>query len=195
MVALFERAVEADRNHAGALFGLALENDRRGNDEMALDLYERSAYQFPSHVGPLLNLGILYEDRQQYDKAQQCYQRILEIFPTNNRARLFLKDAAGLGRHVLRRRRPEAPRPDEPGAERPGERFRAVGPQPQLPAKDGHPTLGDLARCTEQDLLASKNFGETSLVEIRDMLASKGLALGQLATEKASRAGLRARVR
>ncbi len=85
MVALLERAVEADRNHAGALFGLALENDRRGNDEMALDLYERSAYQFPSHVGPLLNLGILYEDRQQYDKAQQCYSRILEVFPTNNR--------------------------------------------------------------------------------------------------------------
>ena len=34
VVALFERAVEADRNHAGALFGLALENDRRGNDEV-----------------------------------------------------------------------------------------------------------------------------------------------------------------
>ena len=81
----------------GALFGLALENDRRGNDEVALDLYERSAHQFPSHVGPLLNLGILYEDRQQYDRAQQCYQRILEVFPNNNRARLFLKDAQASG--------------------------------------------------------------------------------------------------
>jgi DNA-directed RNA polymerase subunit alpha len=48
----------------------------------------------------------------------------------------------------------------------------------------GIKTLGDLARCSEQDLLASKNFGETSLVEIRDMLASKGLSLGQLAQEK-----------
>ena len=45
-------------------------------------------------------------------------------------------------------------------------------------------TLGDLARCSEQELLASKNFGETSLVEIRDMLSSKGLSLGQLATTK-----------
>ena len=35
VVALFERAVEADPNHAGALFGLAMENDRRGNDEIA----------------------------------------------------------------------------------------------------------------------------------------------------------------
>jgi DNA-directed RNA polymerase subunit alpha len=42
-------------------------------------------------------------------------------------------------------------------------------------------TLGDLARTTEEEILASKNFGETSLVEIRDMLSSKGLSLGQIA--------------
>ena len=47
----------------------------------------------------------------------------------------------------------------------------------------GVETLGDLARSTEQELLGSKNFGETSLIEIRDMLTSKGLALGQFAHE------------
>jgi DNA-directed RNA polymerase subunit alpha len=46
-------------------------------------------------------------------------------------------------------------------------------------------TLGDLTRTSEQELLASKNFGETSLVEIRDMLRSKGLELGQFSHEKA----------
>ena len=35
-VALLERAVEVDPKHPGALFALALENDRRGNDETAL---------------------------------------------------------------------------------------------------------------------------------------------------------------
>ena len=93
VVALFERAVAADRKHAGALFGLALENDRHGNDETAIDLYERSAAQFPSHVGTLLNLGVLYEDRQQYERALHCYQRILDVFPDHPRARLYLKDA------------------------------------------------------------------------------------------------------
>ena len=44
--------------------------------------------------------------------------------------------------------------------------------------KMGIHTLGDLARCTEQELLASKNFGETSLVEIREMLASQGAFAG-----------------
>jgi DNA-directed RNA polymerase subunit alpha len=50
--------------------------------------------------------------------------------------------------------------------------------------KMGIMTLGDLCRCTEQDLLSSKNFGETSLIEIKEMLASKGLRLGQLAPER-----------
>ena len=97
VVALFERAVDSDPRHAGALFGLAMENDRRGNDETALDLYQRSVARFPTHYGALLNLGILYEDRQQYERARQCYQRILEVFPNDGRARLFMKDAAASG--------------------------------------------------------------------------------------------------
>ena len=39
-------------------------------------------------------------------------------------------------------------------------------------------TLGDLTRTTEAALLASKNFGETSLAEIKEMMTSKGLRLG-----------------
>jgi len=47
-------------------------------------------------------------------------------------------------------------------------------------------TLGDLTAVTEQELLAYKNFGETSLNEIKNMMTSKGLRLGQaLEKEKA----------
>jgi DNA-directed RNA polymerase subunit alpha len=49
--------------------------------------------------------------------------------------------------------------------------------------KMGVMTLGDLARTTETDLLNSKNFGETSLVEIREMMDAKGLGLGMFAKE------------
>ena len=45
-------------------------------------------------------------------------------------------------------------------------------------------TLGDLTRVSEQSLLQSKNFGETSLVEIREMLVARGLGLGQFADPK-----------
>jgi DNA-directed RNA polymerase subunit alpha len=40
-------------------------------------------------------------------------------------------------------------------------------------------TLGDLTRVSEEHLLSSKNFGETSLLEIKEILSSKGLRLGQ----------------
>jgi DNA-directed RNA polymerase subunit alpha len=39
-------------------------------------------------------------------------------------------------------------------------------------------TIGDLLTINEQELLAYKNFGETSLHEIRDILESEGLELG-----------------
>jgi DNA-directed RNA polymerase subunit alpha len=47
-------------------------------------------------------------------------------------------------------------------------------------------TLGDLTRTTEAALLASKNFGETSLQEIKEMMTSKGVHLG-MALEGADR--------
>jgi DNA-directed RNA polymerase subunit alpha len=185
VVALFERAVATQEVHAGALFGLALENDRRGNDDQALELYQRAAGCFPTHVGVLLNLGLMYEDLARYDRAQQCYQRILDSHPTHNRARLYYKDSSASRDQFF----------DEDAQKKSDRLAQVLG----IPVTDfelsvrsrnclqkmGIRTLGDLTRTSEQDLLASKNFGETSLIEIREMLASKGLDLGQFAQERA----------
>jgi DNA-directed RNA polymerase subunit alpha len=184
VIALLERAVEVDGKHPGALFGLAMENDRRGNDSTALGLYERAASRFPAHVGSLVNLGLLYEDMQHYERARQCFQRVLNAYPSHERARLFLKDA-------------EASRDMFYDEEAQRKRDR-LGQVLNVPVTDfelsvrsrnclqkmGIETLGDLTRTSEQELLASKNFGETSLVEIREMLHSKGLDLGQFAHER-----------
>jgi DNA-directed RNA polymerase subunit alpha len=185
VVALYERAVEASGHHSGALFGLALENDRRGNDEMAMELYQRAADTFPSHVGALLNLGVMYEDAQRYDRAQVCYQRILDTYPDHPHARLFFLDTVASRDQYY----------DEEAQKRhdrlaqvlniPVTDFELSVRSRNCLQKMGIRTLGDLTRTTEQELLASKNFGETSLVEIRDMLHSKGLELGQFASEKA----------
>ena len=51
----------------------------------------------------------------------------------------------------------------------------------------GLATLGDLLKVTEQDLLRYKNFGETSLREVRAILAQKGLRLGQMVEEHAAK--------
>jgi DNA-directed RNA polymerase subunit alpha len=184
VVALYERAVEADRSHPGALFGLALENDRYGNDDTALEFYRRAAAAFPAHVGSLLNLGLLYEDRDQYEKAAQCYQRVLDAYPDHARAALFFKDTEASHEQFY----------DDDAVKK---RDR-MGQVLSIPVSDfelsvrsrnclqkmGVNTLGDLCRTSEAELLASKNFGETSLVEIKEMLASKGLRLGQLAAER-----------
>jgi DNA-directed RNA polymerase subunit alpha len=186
VVALYERAVEADWNHPGALFGLALENDRRGNDDTAMELYKRAVDRLPAHVGSLVNLGLLQEDREQYEKAAQCYQRILDVYPDHPRAALFFKDTEASHEQYY----------DE-DAQKKRDR---MGQVLNIPVTDfelsvrsrnclqkmGIMTLGDLCRCTEQELLASKNFGETSLIEIKEMLATKGLRLGQYAQERAA---------
>lgn len=183
VVALLERAVDADRNHAGALFGLALENDRHGNDDYARQLYERAAAQFPAHVGTLLNLGLLYEDSEQFERSKQCYHRILDAFPDHERARLYFKDADAsrdmyYDEEARRRQDRLAQILSVPVSD-----FELSVRSRNCLQKMGIMTLGDLTETTEQELLASKNFGETSLVEIRDMLASKGLELGQFATK------------
>ena len=183
-VKFYERAVAADKGHPGALFGLAIETERRGNDEEALDLYKKAISRFPAHTGALFNLGVLYEDMERYDQAVVCFQRVVDAQPTNYRAKLFLKDTkASSEMHI-----------DEE-TQRGKDRMSQVL---SLPVTDfelsvrsrnclktmGIMTLADLCAHTEQDLLASKNFGETSLVEIREMLTLKGLKLGLFAQEK-----------
>jgi DNA-directed RNA polymerase subunit alpha len=180
-----ERAVELDPNHTGALFQLGHANDLAGNDEEAISCYERCLKHPPVHVGVLVNLGVLYEDHEQYDKAVECYRSIKEANPTDETARLFLKDAqASLTMYY------------NPEEERDLSRFSQVLEIPvtdfELSVRSRNclkkmniKTLGDLTRVNEQQLLSSKNFGETSLAEIKEMMTSKGLRLGQSLEEGA----------
>lgn len=180
----FERALALDENHPGALFGLALENDRQGNDDEAIAMYEKAAKAFPTGIGVLINLGVLYEDRGQYDRAQLSYRRILDCYPDHPRARLYMKDASANGNVLY----------DEETQRRNDRLAQVLNLQVanfelsvrsrNCLQKMGIDTLGDLTRTTEAELLASKNFGETSLYEIREILSSKGLSLGQFAHEK-----------
>lgn len=184
VVALYERAVELESTHAGALFGLALENDRRGNDEKAFELYAKSAASFPAHVGALLNLGVLYEDHNQFDHAQKCFERILDVYPNHPSARLFFRDVVAAGGATI-----------DPWQEREKEKLVQILKVPvtdfELSVRSRNclqkmniRTIGDLTRVSEQELLGSKNFGETSLIEIKEMLATKGVSIGQFAHEK-----------
>jgi len=174
-----EKAVELEPGHTGALFQLGYLNDLAGNDDEAIGFYERCLKYPPVNRGVLNNLGVLYEDNEKFDKAADCYARLLKADPNDDRARLFLKDAqASMTQYY---------NPDE---EQTNNAFRQVM---EIPVTDfelsvrsrnclkkmGIRTLGDLTRVTEASLLASKNFGETSLEEIRAIMSAKGLRIGQ----------------
>jgi DNA-directed RNA polymerase subunit alpha len=180
-----ERAVELDPSHTGALFQLGHANDLAGNDDEAIGFYERCINHPPVHVGALVNLGVLYEDNDKYDKAEDCFRKVLSANPTDDQARLFMKDAhASLTMYY------------NPEEEQSFTRFSQVLEIPvtdfELSVRSRNclkkmniRSLGDLTRVTEQQLLSSKNFGETSLSEIKEMMSTKGLHLGQSLEEGA----------
>jgi DNA-directed RNA polymerase subunit alpha len=180
-----ERAVELDPAHTSALFQLGHANDLAGNDDEAISYYERSMSHPPVHLGALINLGVLYEDSEKFDRAAECYRRVLSASPTDEQARLFLKDSqASLTMYYS---------PEEEHAlsrfsqvlEIPVTDFELSVRSRNCLKKMNIRTLGDLTRVTEQQLLSSKNFGETSLGEIKEMMTSKGLRLGQSLEEGA----------
>lgn len=180
-LASWQRALESDPTHVEATFHLARLLDLFGDDDSALDLlcgFRTGA--LPAHTGALTNLGILYEDREQHDWARTCFRMVVAADPTNVRARRYLSDAnASLDQYY-----------DE-SRERRADKHNAVL---RIPVTDFElsvrarnclqkmsiHTLGDLVSRTESDLLSFKNFGETSLQEVKEILQAKGLRLGML---------------
>ncbi|NOT01243.1 MAG: tetratricopeptide repeat protein [Phycisphaerales bacterium] len=176
----YQDALEKDETHPAAAFRLAYMADRLGDDDLAIDLYEGCADHVPVHVNALMNLAVLYEDVNRFEDALTCVERIVAEDPNHSRALLFQKDLlASLDMYY-----------DEEG-ERVREKRDALLDTPIsefelsvrsrncLKQMDIH-TLGDLLSTTAAELLAYKNFGETSLHEIEAMLTQKSLRLGQL---------------
>jgi DNA-directed RNA polymerase subunit alpha len=178
-VQLFERATTLDPAHTNALFQLGHANDLAGNDDEAISCYERCLKHPPVHVGTLINLGVLYEDHERYDKAAECYRQVLASNPTDEEARLFYKDAnASLTMYYSPEEEQELSKRSQV-LDIPVTDFELSVRARNCLKKMNIRTLGDLTRVTEQQLLSSKNFGETSLSEIKEMMQAKGLRLGQ----------------
>ena len=173
-----ERAVELDPDDARALFRLAYLNDLRSEDARAIELYRRCAELRPAFANALINLGVLYEDRGHFDEAARCYRRVLKGDPANERARLFLKDAMGSKTMYYDEE-------IEKRIDRTSKILRTPVTDFELSVRSRNclkkmniRTLGDLVQTTGEDLLNFKNFGETSLAEIKRILIGKGLRLG-----------------
>src|SRR5215207_11161370 len=175
----YERALGENPDHEQAVFRLAVLYDRRAEDAKAIELYERICTSEPVHLNALINLALLYEDNNHYDEAHRCLDAVLRTNPNHERARLFMKDVESARSQYY----------DEDNDRR-GDKRDAVLNIPitdfELSVRSRNclkkmnlRTIGDLLKTTEQELLSYKNFGETSLNEIKELLAQKGLRLGQ----------------
>ncbi len=182
----YRAALERDPEHAKAMFRLAFMLDLDGNEDEAVELYERLRGLRPTYTNALVNLGVLYEDRGEYSKAIDVYSQILKIYPNHRRARRFLRDAkASLNMYYDE----DLERTEDRRAQIlmiPISDFELSVRSRNCLAKMNIETLGDLIKKTEQELLSYKNFGETSLQEIKDILAQKGLRLGMGREERTS---------
>lgn len=175
----YVQARSIDPSHPDATFRLAYCYDLHGEEAQAVELYKECTSRPPVHVSALLNLAVLYEDAGDYDAAVVCLKRILATNPRHLRARLFLKDVEASKTMYF----------DEDQARRIAKHNAVM----DIPVTDFELSvrarnclkkmnircLGDLVMTTETELLAYKNFGETSLREIKEMLSAKGLRLGQ----------------
>lgn len=187
-----ERAVDMNPHHTGALFRLAGLNDLLGNDDEAIKLYEQCLSKPPVYLGALMNLGLLYEDHENYNAAAFCFRRILEVRPNDGRARLYLRDIEAstdmyYDEDALRRQKELDQVMRIPIGD-----FELSARSRNCLEQAGIRTLGDLTYVTEQELLAGKNFGETSLQEIREIAEPRGLHIGQFASASQQAGGLAA---
>ncbi len=188
-VAELRRAVAADPT-SQSFFQLAYQLDLIGEEEEAIAMYERACETPPAPVNALMNLAVLYEDRGDYPRAERCLRQVLETQPNHPRARLFMKDVQASREMVIdddsdREKVKRSALLDVPVTD-----FELSVRARTCLKKMNIRTLGDLLRTTEAELLAYKNFGESSLVEIKQMLSTKGLRLGQ-GVEDAHRAARR----
>ncbi len=174
----FGKARELNPAMRRNLFHLGLRAERCGLDLEALVAYQQLASLAPVDLPAMMNLGMLLEDLGRDQEAAACYDVIARSRPMDRRARLYLSDAvAGMDMYY-----------DE-DQERKEDRLNQIL---RIPITDFElsvrarnclnkmniMTLGDLVKQTETELLSFKNFGETSLNEIKEILGSKSLRLG-----------------
>lgn len=174
----YETAIELDGRHTDAMFSLAYACDLRGDEEAAIDYYRQVIKTAPAHVSALLNLAVIHEDRAEYEKASGCVDSVLWAHPNHERAILFYKDIESSKVMIYDEEKEKRRDRQNKILEIPISDFElSVRSRNCLKKMDIH-TLGDLLRITEAELLSYKNFGETSLVEIKKVLDSRGLSLG-----------------
>ena len=185
-IAGYKTALELSPKHQRALFHLAFRSDLAGDEEKAIDCYKQIAAGSPVYVNALLNLAVLYEDYDRLDEATECVDTVIEAHPNHERAILFKKDIESSKTMFYDEEKEKKKTRKSQILETPISDFELSVRSRNCLKKMKIDTLGDLLNITEAELLSYKNFGETSLREIKTILDPKGLTLGMAMEETQS---------
>lgn len=180
----YQTALELSPDHQDAIFHLAYRCDLSGNEDAAIDYYQQISSSSPAYVSALLNLAVLFEDNGQFDRASQCVDAVLESHPNHPRAILFKKDIESSKTMFYDEEKEKKKTHKNQMLETPISDFELSVRSRNCLKKMKIETIGDLLNITEAELLSYKNFGETSLREIKVILDSKNLRLGMALEEK-----------
>jgi DNA-directed RNA polymerase subunit alpha len=180
---LYAETLEKKPDHQMALFRLGFRADLENRDDEAIEYYTRARNGGVPNVASLINLGLLFEDSEEYEEAVQCYETVLNFHPANVKATSYLRDAeASLSMYYDEEKERKEDKQSQI-LKIPVSDFELSVRSRNCLAKMDIQTLGDLIKRTEAELLAFKNFGETSLMEIKEILSSKGLRLGMISSD------------
>jgi DNA-directed RNA polymerase subunit alpha len=173
-----ESALEANGEHVEAAFKIGCLLDRIGDDDLAAEHYLVCADVWPAYVPGVINLGTLFEERGEANAAVDCFRQALSYNPRERRALTLLRDAKS-SRQMYYDEKEERERERMEKIMRTSVNdFELSVRSRNCLAKMNIFTLGDLLRITEAEMLSYKNFGETSLKEVKEMLAARNLRLG-----------------
>ncbi len=176
----YQRLIQDHPEHMDATFHLARLADQAGDDDLAISLYEVCASGGRPHANAMLNLAVLYEDRGRLSMAEQLVRRVINDYPNHVRARSLLESIENsyhmkYDERSLKDRDQQTAMLDTPITD-----FElSVRSRNCLKQMNLH-TLGDLLKVSEAELLSYKNFGETSLNELKILLTAKNLRLGMM---------------
>jgi len=166
----------SDSNHK---FQLAYLLDLVGEEDEAVEIYESLVSLERPHINALLNLSVIYEDNGQLSLAEKCLRQILDTDPNHKRAKLYMVDVQSSTDMYYDEEVARDAAKTQAMMNTPVTDFELSVRARNCLKKMDIRSLGDLLKVSEAELLSYKNFGETSLVEIKHMLSARGLRLGQ----------------
>ena len=183
-ISRYKIALELNPQHQRALFHLAYRCDLSGEEQAAIEYYKRIVSGTSVSVSALLNLAVLFEDASRLDEATRSVDTVLDSYPNHARAIMFKKDIESSKTMFYDEEKEKKKSRKNQILETPISDFELSVRSRNCLKKMKIDTLGDLLNITEAELLSYKNFGETSLREIKAILDPKGLTLGMALEEK-----------